>query len=218
MNKIVLSSGVNELEKFVDTTDIIVLRESTLNIVNYGQSLHLNIEIKENAFLILNIFDIAVRKEIVIDITSYDNSKFTLNVGFISEEKYTLKVNTNLFGNNIINDVNIRGINENKSTVNIIMNGTVVGKTVNNVINEYAKIINKSDASNIMIPNLIVNTNDVVANHGVSIGGFRSDELFYLASKGIDTENSKKMIEEGFILSIMDESLLERIKNILIGR
>ena len=76
----------------------------------------------------------------------------------------------------------------------------------------------KSEISNVLIPNLVVNTNEVEANHGVSIGGIDEDEMFYLMSKGISKATAKKLIEEGFILSIMPDDIKERIKNILVGR
>ena len=69
-----------------------------------------------------------------------------------------------------------------------------------------------------LIPNLIVNTNDVEANHGVSIGSIDEKELFYLMSKGIDRHNAVKIIEEGFLEAIMPEDVKEKIKNILVGR
>ena len=65
---------------------------------------------------------------------------------------------------------------------------------------------------------MVVNTNEVIANHGISIGGVNEEELFYLMCKGISKANAIKLIEEGFILSIMDNELKERIKNILLGR
>ena len=98
------------------------------------------------------------------------------------------------------------------------MDGTVAGETKDNTLNEYARIINKSEASNVMIPNLVVNTNEVMANHGVSVGSIDEDELFYLATKGINKYTAQKLVEEGFILSIMNDEIKERIKNILLGR
>jgi Fe-S cluster assembly protein SufD len=114
-------------------------------------------------------------------------------------------------GNNITTNVNIRGINEKNGKININMNGYDKKGTKSNVLNEYAKIINKGKQSNIIIPNLLVDTNDVVANHGASIGCINKEELFYLESKGLDKESATKLIENGYILSIMDNKIKDAI-------
>lgn len=218
MNKILLSGGITELEKFNEDANIEVLNDSILNAINLGDDLNLNIYVKENANLTLNIFDYALDKNINLYIESYDNSKFNLNTSFISTGKYKMDIKNNIYGNNIKSNVNIRGINEINGNVIINMEAVVAGNTKNNVVNEYARIINKSDNSNVLIPNLIVNTNDVIANHGVSIGNLRDDEIFYLLSKGIDKHSARKLLEEGFILQIMSEEIKAQIKNILLGR
>ena len=218
MNNIVLTGGINILDKYSDNAHIQVKSDSTLNAININRNLNLDITIENDAKLVLNMFDYVNDLTININVISSDRSKFTLNACFICEGKYELNIDNNLYGSDIENTVNIRGINEKSGTVKILMNGVVAGETKNNIMNEYARIINKSDSANVLIPNLIVNTNEVSANHGVSIGGFRDNELFYLMSKGIDKHTAKKIIEEGFILSIMDETNKETIKNILIGR
>lgn len=218
MNKIVLNGGINVLEKFNEDAMITVSEDSVLNAINLQGDLNLDIKISNNKTFTLNIFDYVTVKNINLLVECDDEAKFNLNVSFINSGSYNLNVKNNLYGSNIISNVNVRGINESGANTTILMDGTVAGETVGNVLNEYAKIINKSDKSSVLIPNLIVNTNDVIANHGVSIGNINDDELFYLKSKGIDKYSARKLLEEGFILSIMDEDIKTQIKNILIGR
>lgn len=218
MNNIILSGGVNSLEKFTTDSSIIVKAPSILNAINLCKDINLDIKINAGASLVINLFDYADNETVNIRIESYDNSSLTINSSFIAAGKYELNIDENLYGDNIKCDVFIRGINEAAGIVKIDMTGTVAGETKGSVLNEYARIINKSENSSVLIPNLIVNTNEVIANHGVSIGGFRNDELFYLASKGIDEETSKKLIEEGFINSIFDSETRDIVKNVLIGR
>lgn len=218
MNKILLSGGSRELEKFNEVSSIEVNGDNVLNAINLGDDLKLDIKINNNSNFTLNIFDYALDKNIDLYVESDDSSTFNLNVSFISTGKYNLNIKNNIYGDNIVSNVNVRGINETNGNVVVNMEAVVAGETKNNVINEYAKVLNKSENSNVMIPNLIVNTNDVIANHGVSIGTFNPDEIFYLLSKGIDKHTARKLIEEGFILSIMNEEIKTQIKNILIGR
>lgn len=218
VNNIILSGGIVELDKYIDDARIVIKEDTIINAVNLHNNMNLTIVVEEECNLELNLFDYAVSLEINLDIELHDRSTLTLNGAFISEIKYELNVDAKLYGDNIYACVDIRGVNEREGTVKINMNGTVAGETHGNVLNEYAKVLNKSELSNVLIPNLIVNTNDVEANHGVSIGSIDEKELFYLMSKGIDRHNAVKIIEEGFLEAIMPEDVKEKIKNILVGR
>lgn len=196
--------------------DKLVIREdSILDGINFKRSLDLHIIIKDNCTLLFNMFMISNNRTINLVIDLYDNSKFIFNNSFIARKKYELNIDTNLKGSNSETDVNMRGINEKDGSILIKMNGIDDKNTKDNVINEYAKIINKGDNANIIIPNLIVNTNEVMANHGASIGTIDKDELFYLKSKGLNEKDASNLLEDGFILSIMDDENKEKIKKYL---
>ena len=218
MNNILLNGGISDLDNYSSNSSIIVEGNNTLNVINISDDIKLDIKVNANSSLNINMFDYAYDKNIELNIETNDDSNFNLNATFICENKYNLKIHNNLYGNNITTNVQIRGINEGDGTTTIIMDGVVAGETKGNVLNEYARIINKSESSNVIIPNLVVNTNEVTANHGVSIGRINEDEMFYLLTKGINRYTGEKLIEEGFLLSIMDGNIKERIKNILIGR
>lgn len=217
-NNIILSGGEYDLDKFNASTHLVIKGDTVVNAINLHNNMHLFIELEENASLILNMFDYAVSLEVKVELEARDNSTFTINNAFIAENKYDLRIDTKLYGDDIYGTVNIRGVNETNGTVKVVMNGTVAGETHGNVLNEYAKVLNKSDQANVLIPNLIVNTNDVEANHGVSIGSIRKEELAYLLSKGIKKSTATKIIEEGFIQSVMPDEVKQTIQNILIGR
>ena len=217
MNKILLGSGNFDLERYTSPCTLEVKKSTTLNAINMCTDLTLDIHVLDDAEFTLNLFDFDEATKHKIHITTFKNSKVKINVSFIAMNDYNLEINATINGEASSTDVNIRGINE-SSNVNITLNGTANKKCKDSIINEYAKIINTSDKSNTLIPNLIVNTNEVVANHGVSIGSINDDELFYLMSKGISKSNAIKLIEEGFILSIMDSEVKERIRNVLLGR
>lgn len=218
MNNILLNGGISDLDNYANNSSIIVSGVNTLNVININDNIKLDIKLQANSILTLNMFDFAYDKNIDVNIEADDNCCFNLNAAFICENNYNLKIHNNLYGNDIKSNVEIRGINESNGTSTIMMDGVVVGETNGNILNEYARIINKSDASNVVIPNLIVNTSEVTANHGVSIGSINKDEIFYLLTKGINRITAEKLIEEGFLKTIMDEDIKERIKNILIGR
>ena len=61
------------------------------------------------------------------------------------------------------------------------------------------------DAQSLGKPQLEIEANDVKASHGSTIGRIDDDQLFYLASRGIDKEDGKKAIIQGFIGTILSQ-------------
>lgn len=217
-NKIILSGGEHDLDKYNNSTQIVIKGDTVVNAINLHNNLDVHFILEKGVYFVLNIFDYAVDLSTKVIVEATDDCKFVINDAFISEIKYDLSVETRLYGDRIDGTVNIRGINDRRGTSKVLMNGVVAGQTRGNLLNEYAKVLNKSEFSNVLIPNLIVNTSEVEANHGVSIGRIKEEELFYMMSKGLNRHSASKLIEEGFILSIMTPELKQRIKNILVGR
>ena len=55
------------------------------------------------------------------------------------------------------------------------------------------------------IPELEVLANDVLAAHGASSAPIDDNQLFYLRSRGLNLDESKALIVEGFLMSIFDD-------------
>lgn len=55
------------------------------------------------------------------------------------------------------------------------------------------------------VPQLEIDTNDVKAAHSSSITRIDDEQLFYLQSRGISTDEGKRMIVRGFLEGIVDE-------------
>lgn len=217
-NKIEIDGGILDLEKSTCFSHLIIKGDVIINSFDFNNALNLKIELKKHSTCKFNIFKVVNSFDSNLDLIMDNNSKIDVNLAFISNNKFCLNIDTKLYGDNITSSINIRGINEINSNVKIIMNGTVAGETHGNILNEHAKIINKSEQQNILIPNLIINTNDVTANHGVSIDTIDLNSIFYLNSKGIDKFNAIKLLEEGFILAIFNADEKEKLKKILTGR
>jgi len=61
------------------------------------------------------------------------------------------------------------------------------------------------------VPNLEIETNDVVCNHASTVSGIDAEQLFYLESKGVETSTAERLIITGFfdeIVSKLDDPLL----------
>lgn len=91
------------------------------------------------------------------------------------------------------------GVNINDG--NIFMNVSSFVKNGNKNCNvcQNNRIINLTDNECVIKPNLYIDEYDTSANHSALIGGFDSDCLFYLMSRGIDRDSSIKLLIKGFL-------------------
>lgn len=130
-------------------------------------------------------------------------------------EQYDLLVNhlekgSKCFINN--NGVTIKDGELIFNVTNVVPNGI---KKV--VIEQKNQIINENGLNSTINPNLLIDEQDVEANHSAYIGPFNKEEIFYLESRGIDRNNALNILIKGFMLKNMflsDENKVE-IKQII---
>ncbi len=191
----------------IDITNNVVINE--LNDCNIIQKLLINIH--DNSTLTLNIFNQKASLNLDIEINIYDNGKFYGNIGLIAITENHLNVTTNMFKDNIENILNIKGISKKDGYFNIKVDGNVQKNTYNNMMKENIKILNLNAKENKILPNMLVATNEVKADHFVTISNISEPELFYLMSKGINRNLASKILEKAFIFSLYDEKVKKRI-------
>lgn len=71
------------------------------------------------------------------------------------------------------------------------------------------------------MPKLIIGTDEVACAHGASIARLSDEQLFYLQSRGIDSEAAKRMIVNGFtapaLTLIQDRDIAQSINDMIVG-
>ena len=68
-----------------------------------------------------------------------------------------------------------------------------------NELDEKIKVLNINNGTSTVLPNMYINTKNVIANHSASISTIDSKYLFYLNSKGINNDLATKLIIDGFL-------------------
>ena len=71
------------------------------------------------------------------------------------------------------------------------------------------------DAKADAIPSLEIENNDVKATHSASVAQINDDQMFYLMSRGLDENNSKKLMIDGFLESIIQHMPLPQLRNLI---
>lgn len=206
-----LTTGEYNLE-LNKNVSIIIEGNVILHDINNNNE-ELNIKLDDNSsldfYLIKNI-----ENDYYIHFTLLKNAKLNLNMLILNKNNNKVTIDIDLLDNNSKAFADIRGINiENNSNLDIICNGYIKNSTKDNELVENLKglIINDNDTIKIS-PIMIVDTNEVSANHLVTIGSFLKEELFYLTSLGLTEEIAKKMLTNSFLKHNMSKLELEFLK------
>ena len=174
---------------------------------------NLTININKNSTLIYNKFNSNAHcnLNVVININSYAN--FYGNMAFIALNENNINIVTNMLGENIINILKIKGISKKKGFYKIKVDGNVLKNNINNKMKESIKILTQNNVENTILPNMLIATNEVQADHFATISSIDNNELFYLTSKGITKDKAIQLIEKGFILDTFEDQDIIKIIN-----
>lgn len=114
------------------------------------------------------------------------------------DEKYDFTIYHNY--SNTVSNIHTGGVNIEDGTLKINVNGIVLNRKKNCVVNQNNRIINLTHNTCSIQPNLFIDEYEVEANHSAFIGKFHDDELFYLQSRGITEQMALNLLIRGFLL------------------
>lgn len=197
MNKIVIDKPLNNL--IINDKIVYIKGRVSINKIDISNIKEGIIVLEDNASLIIHdIIDIeGINGN--LSIISNNNTNLDLGLGISSKGKNTFNIINRLVGNNNKSNIKIRVVSEEYSYINMKLTGIIESNTKNNDYTEDIKYLNLYPETIICLPELIVNSNDTVANHLMSVGNVNEEELFYLESRGINKKDSIEMIKRGFL-------------------
>ena len=140
-------------------------------------------------------------KEMTVINLNGENAKAHFNLKTISkyDEKYNFLVYHN--AKNTVSNIVNNGVNILDGELEFNVSGFVSKGITGCDINQSGRIINMTENSCTIKPNLFIDEEDVVANHSALIGTFSPDEIFYLMSRGISKRDSENLLTKGFLLN-----------------
>lgn len=195
-----------EVDKNVSFDLVEIVQENKLKI-------RYKFNLNENSNTVINkLNDCDNVKELTIINLNGKNANVSYNFKTICKEKqkYDLMIYHNY--KNTISNINNKGVNILNGNLTFNVTGIVNNGIKNCILNQNNRIINMNDKKCTINPNLLIDDNDVEANHSALIGKFSDAELFYLQSRGIDKERALNLLVKGFLLEgIKDKQEIEKI-------
>lgn len=95
--------------------------------------------------------------------------------------------------------INNKGVTLGSGNITFNVSSIVYDGMKNCHVDQVNKIINMNDEKNIIKPILIIDEEDVVANHSAYIGKFDRELIFYMASRGISEHDAINLLIKGFL-------------------
>lgn len=137
-------------------------------------------------------------------ITIYNEENSILNFNFASNfiNDNELEINSILNNSNIVNNIKLRLV-ESIGNIKVIATGNIKENTTDINYLEDIKAIVTNNKNITIIPNLLVSSENVIANHNTTISNISNKDLFYLQSKGIDKDMASDLIKKGFLKEII---------------
>ena len=219
MNKILIENETEDKNLNLEQDTIVIIKNSSSVIKYFPKkeiqifTLIINSNIKSSYEISLdsniNVFSIDSTIKTNIEINK-DNLLLKYGYSTINENDNNYEININHLGNSITSSIKNHGINKNNNKLSFVIN-TIVPKTSKNInTNQDSKIIVLKDNTATIKPNLLIDNDDIEANHSAYIGKFKEEEIFYLMTRGLEKKDSINLLVKSFLIGNMNISFREK--------
>lgn len=184
------------------------IRKENKSKIQYKYNILENSKVK-----IIKFYDSKIVKELNIINLNGINSEIDYLFKTIATDKQDYNIYVYHNNKNTVSNIKNNSVNINEGTTTFNVTGVVYNGITNCTLNQTNKIINLNDKECKINPNLLIEENDVVANHSALIGKFSEEEIFYLMSRGISRKESINLLTKGFLINgIQDEKISKIIE------
>ena len=199
MHKILMSTDSSDTLKISDDIMIIVDRDTSINEMVIGDNSKATILIKEGCKL--NIASSIYLKGVnsKIQIINEDKSRLEAHIGISGSEKNNIHIENTLRGSDITSEIRVRVVSEPNSYTYLKTVGILESGYTNNEFLEDIKYLNEYPGQIVCLPELLVASDDVIANHNMTCASFDTEMLFYLESRGLTKSRAKELMRDSFL-------------------
>ena len=187
--------------------ELLEIRENGMLKVKYNYSL------EENSHTnIVKFYDCDEVKELDIIELNGENASIRHQLKTISKKNQRLDTVVYHNAKHTSSDIVNQGVTIQDGKLQIQVTSIVYQGIKNCVINQNNRIMTMNEHKSNINPILLIEEQEVSANHAAYIGKFREEQIFYLMSRGIPRNQAIQLLVKGFLLeSISEKDLIEPI-------
>ena len=219
MNKIFIEDLTSEKDLVFEESTIVIVKSSDcklnyfikdeINIFTLIMSSSVKVSCMVECNSIFNMFSVNSSLSVNIDLLK-DDINYRYAYSTINKDNNDYEININHLGNNITSNITNHGINTDNNELSFVINTVVPKDCININTNQDSKIIVLKDNNASIKPNLLIDNDDIEANHAAYIGRFKEEELFYLMTRGIKKEDAVDLMIKSFLIGNMEINLEEK--------
>lgn len=233
MNRILIGSGKNKLEKIKDDELVVNIDKDTNILINNNNFKKCVIDVNNsnlNALIIREndinqSYEINIRGGIVVlNLVSYSSLGLDIKINLNKEDSkvyvynsvvankkeiYNIRVNHNALKTD--SDIYNNGITKDLGTIVFNVTSYVPKKSISSSVNQDSKIITLNEVNdNEINPVLLIDEYDSEARHAAFIGNFNKTQLFYLMSRGLSKKEASNLLINGLLIGTLDVCFNEK--------
>lgn len=191
--------------------------EVVLNVLDFKQGENFQMEYKysleKNSTLnLLKFYDAKQGRESDLIDLNGENAEISYHLKTISREDQVFDLQVHHNASTTKSNIIHHGVNMQDGSLSFNLTGIVYKDKVNCILNQNSRIVTLNEKKCNINPNLLIEENDVIANHSAFVGKFSEEELFYLQSRAISYQEALSLLIKGFLLeNIHDEEIIKTI-------
>ena len=199
-DNIALDNEIVELEFKTLKCNLTIKGSVWINDLNNNNLEELNITLLDGSRLLYNKYTKDI-KNLKINIQENNDTTLEFNYSLYQSIKARLILDSKVLGNNNKCSMNVYGVSDKDGAIVVNATGSVLENIKDNDLLENIRTLMLNDSENVIVPNLLVGSNEVSVNHNATISSLDTNYLYYLNSKGLSYEDAKKLIVKGFLKS-----------------
>ena len=199
-DNIVLDNEIVELEFKTLKCNLTIKGSVWINDLNNNNLEELNITLLDGSKLLYNKYTKDI-KNLKINIQENNDTTLEFNYSLYQSIKASIILDSKVLGNNNKCSMNVYGVSDKDGAIVVNATGSVLENIKDNDLLENIRILMLNDSENVIVPNLLVESNEVSVNHNATISSLDTNYLYYLNSKVLSYEDAKKLIVKGFLKS-----------------
>lgn len=199
-DNIVLDNEIVELEFKTLKCNLTIKGSVWIDDLNNNSLEELNITLLDGSKLLYNKYTKDI-KNLKINILENNDTTLEFNYSLYQSIKASIILDSKVLGNNNKCSMNVYGVSDKDGAIVVNATGSVLENIKDNDLLENIRILMLNDSENVIVPNLLVGSNEVSVNHNATISSLDMNYLYYLNSKGLSYEEAKKLIVKGFLKS-----------------
>ena len=227
MNKIYIDTNHYELVIKEDTTYYLINNVDNLDLeikvlenkkgIVYLEAIKKKViiksSVKDNGSLLVN--SLGIDTSIASDITLNNNSTLRFASSIASNVDTINKITINQVGENSKAEYLANGVNLGGNKFHFLIDGIINKESRGSFLEEDSNIINLKDGDSKIIPNMIINNEDVSANHSAYIGKIKNEDIYYLESRGIPRSDIEKILLKASLLKGIEDEVKKQFTSII---